>query len=109
MSRMPGPGQYDYSHLYGTGRKGPFVGIKLKRDQQHDNSSELLGPGTYNIRTDLTESPGIKFPKAKREALGGIFSDRKNKVGPGHYDILPTFPQIQPHEARQKRQNTEYY
>ena len=113
--QVPGPGKYDFDHLYrleysngkaskfGTSVRPPLLnttGAKASevvvldeatRAKQIQWEQEKL----YYAMRD--QGPGIKFPKSKRRAMANN-TDLDIEVGPGQYKLKSTIPQPQPHE-----------
>lgn len=110
--RQPGPGEYQYDHIYGFGwnsHKGFKFGtserppVNGEKVSQEEDGKVRLGPGVYHVNRDLGSEAGIKFPKSKRRPMGNDNDDNID-VGPGKYNLLSTVPQLQPHEQARLNQ-----
>lgn len=106
--RQPGPGQYEFDHIYGIGwsrGKGNKFGTELRPMEKLVN--DVTGPGMYEINRDLGSSEGIKFPKSKRPPMANN-TDKDIDIGPNHYNLKSTIPQLQDFEMLRMNQNENY-
>jgi len=102
--KSPGPGEYEFGHLYTAGFKGPFHAIGTSQRPVENLKVYKPGPGEYEVRGDIDLNTGIKFPKSKRKGpSSGV--DPDVEIGPGYYDLKSTVPQLQPHEAAKMQRN----
>ena len=94
---LPGPGQHDLDLCALAYWRG---GVRIGTAQRHPAKKKFFqpGPGAYEIDRSIVASAAIKFPKSKR-APPTNGSDRDVELGPGHYKLKPTVPQMQPHEV----------
>lgn len=106
-ARVPGPGHYDYhpeEGLYFPNSTAVVIGT-AERDPVRRREF-LPGPGSYTIKRDLQSTPGIKFPKSRRQAPGNNV-DPDIEVGPGQYKLKSTIPQLQCYEMAKLNQGSE--
>ena len=97
IAMKPGPGQHDLEgNVMENWRRGVLIG--LEKRQKAAKRFFQPGPGSYQIRTNGPDGTVIKFPKARR-AGNQNGTDPDIEIGPGHYILKPTVPQLQPHEV----------
>ena len=94
---LPGPGQHD---LGLSSLSYWRAGVRIGNAQRQPTKKKFFqpGPGAYEIDRSIVTSAAIKFPKSKR-APPTNGSDQDVEIGPGHYKLKPTVPQLQPHEV----------
>lgn len=113
--QVPGPGKYDFDHLYrleysngkaskfGTSVRPPLMnttGAKVSELVDLDDATrakQMQWEQERQYYAMRDQGPGIKFPKSKRRAMANN-TDLDIEVGPGQYKLKSTIPQPQPHE-----------
>lgn len=83
-SDLPGPGAYDVKD------KNPKKGIIITRNFRKNHNSEIIpGPGHYSPAITTWKDKLPKFGKEVVKTLKFV-----NPVGPGQYNIKPSFPNV---------------
>lgn len=97
---IPGPGEYDYDHNYALGWSlGKFHRFGSSIRPKEKTKTYKPGPGAYEINRNILDTEGIAFPKSKRPKPNANV-DADIEIGPGHYNLKPTVPQLQPYEHK---------
>src|SRR3990167_1458013 len=113
--QVPGPGKYDFDHLYrleysngkasrfGTSTRPPLLnttGAKASEVITLDDATrakQMQWEQERQFYAMREQGPGIKFPKSKRRAMANNV-DQDIEVGPGQYKLKSTVPQPPPYE-----------